>query len=215
MNKFKVYPVYAWEEKKTWKVVTDKRILSLWSEVVEEAITRGLLVPNSVPQLRWTNRVRRCIAFCYQRRATDGVRSCVVLSDALLVQEDDDFVRRVMCHELGHAVCPIGVRHDYRWYTAARAIGLKWNYIPSVKEGSVNSKKFNEALTALHPAASSTYKYQLVCQKCGRKFNKYKNLAPSLKRGKWACGKCHQVLDVRNLETGEICWNNSNRKIKS
>lgn len=215
MNKFKVYPVYAWEEKKTWKVVTDKRILSLWNEVVEEAIARGFIVPNSVPQLRWTNRVSRCIAFCYQHGATDGVRSCVVLSDALLAQEDDDFIRRTMCHELGHAVCPLGAHHNYQWYTAARAIGLKWNYVPSVKEGSVNSEKFNKALSALRPTTNLTYKYQLVCQKCGREFNKYKNLAPSLKRGKWACGKCHQVLDVQNLETGEICWNNSNRKTKS
>lgn len=214
MNKFKVYPVCAWEEKKTWKVVTDKRILSLWNEVVEEAIARGLLEPNSVPPLRWSNRLSRCIAFCYQHKATDGVRSCVVLSDALLVQ-DDDFIRDTMCHELGHAVSPIGAHHDYRWYTAARAIGLKWNYIPSIKEGSVNSKKFIEAIAALHSTAKSTYKYQLVCSKCGREFNKYKTLAPSLKKGKWACGKCHQVLDVQNLETGEICWNNSNRKTKS
>lgn len=212
MKGFNVYPVYEQEIKKTWKVISDKRILSIWDEVVEEAIKHDFLKSGFIPQLKSTNRLTSAAAFCSVHGAIDSVRSCVVLSDALLNQ-DEDFVRSVLCHEMGHAVCPVGVGHGLVWYIAAEAIGSKWNYTPSAALTPEQTLKFVKALATLRAKEATTYKYQLVCQECGRKYQKYKTLAPSITRNKWACGHCHKSLDVQDLETGEICWtNNKNRK---
>ena len=212
MENFNVYPVYEQELKRTWKPVSDKRILSIWNEVVEEAIKHDFLKSGSIPQLRSTNRLTSTVAFCSVHGTVDGVRSCVVLSDALLLQSDH-FVRSIMCHEMGHAVCPVKVGHDLVWYIAAAAIGSKWGYVPSPTITPEQTLKFVKALATLRAKEATTYKYQLVCQKCGKKYQKYKTLAPSITRNKWACGHCHESLDVQDLETGAICWCNSKRNI--
>lgn len=154
MENFNVYPVLEQEIKSTWKVISDKRILSIWNEVVEEAIKHDFLKSGSIPQLRSTNRLKSAVAFCSRHSAVDGIRSCVVLSDALFLL-DDDFIRNTMCHEMGHAVCPVKAGHGLAWYIMTMMIGSKWNYTPSTTISKEETLSFVKALATLQANKSA------------------------------------------------------------
>lgn len=154
MENFNVYPVLEQEIKSTWQVISDKRILSIWNEVVEEAIKHDFLKPGSIPQLMSTNRLKHAAAFCSRHGAVDGIRSCVVLSDALFLI-DDDFIRDTMCHEMGHAVCPVKAGHGLAWYIMAMMIGSKWGYTPSPTLSEEGTLSFVKALATLRANKSA------------------------------------------------------------
>ena len=190
-------------EKKSWKVVENKEILKLYSEVVNQACEHGLLYcQEEAPILRYTRRTKNLFAYCNMWRVNKNTFECAIVLGETLLHLPADIVRETLCHELAHAINSPYERHGSEWERCARLIGSKWGYRPQQYATDKEVEEYNVAYKALHP--SSEYKYQLVCLNCGKEFTKYKSMCESLQRRKYACPHCHIPLGYKVLETGEV-----------
>ena len=112
-------------------------------------------------------------AWCKTRRAVGRchyVKKEIQLSKGYTRYNDIDTMRKVVLHEIAHALTP-GERHSSIWRQAARRLGLK------------NPK----STTQVNPIPG---KYQYECPVCGAVIHLFRK-----PKYAFSCGKCTKVYD--------------------
>ena len=190
--------------KRTYKDVTDQRILDIWEEVKEEARS---LYPHHFdfcePELYQDNSYAH-LGLCVQEIANPSVKivdkimqnRCIILVSAKLGQ-DYDQIRRTLCHELGHFVAP-RENHSYLWETRANKIGQRWGCKAS---RCTSNKTFNDAARQAREQRkqNTEYKYRVYCPDCGAEW-KYKSNCKVVQRfDKYRCSRCKSSLELEKF----------------
>lgn len=190
--------------KKTYKDVTDARILKIWEEVKEEA---KWLYPKYFeycePELYHDSSYSH-LGYCWQSWANPSERNidkirhtrCIITLSTNCGQ-DYDCIRKVLCHELGHFVAP-KEHHGYLWKARADKIGKRWGYEAS---RLTDNKTFNDAASHARAEreAHSEYKYRLYCPACGTDW-KYKSNCKAVQMPeRYICSKCKSKLKSEKI----------------
>lgn len=190
--------------KKTYKDVTDTRILKIWEEVKEEA---KWLYPKYFeycePELYHDSSYSH-LGYCWQSWANPSERNidkirhtrCIITLSTNCGQ-DYECIRRVLCHELGHFVAP-KEHHGYLWKARADKIGKRWGYEAS---RLTDNKTFHDAASQARAerAARSEYKYRLYCPACGAEW-KYKSNCKAVQRpDRYRCSQCKSNLKSEKI----------------
>lgn len=188
--------------KRTYKDVTDKRILEIWDEVKEEA--RALyphFFEHCEPELYQDSSYSH-LGLCSWSFSNPGERNvdkikhsrCIITISSCLGQ-DYDQIRKTLCHELGHFVSP-REHHSGLWKARANKIGARWGYEMS---RCTNNETFNKAAKQMRAERSNDYKYRVFCPDCGTEW-KYKTKCQIVQAPhRWSCGKCKQKLKSEKI----------------
>lgn len=188
--------------KRGWKEITEGRIYNLFMEVLEEAMDLGLLDRGHVagfPRL-FIHKSIRSLGTCWSRKNPDGTyHISILLSDYILGCEDDK-VRSVIVHEVGHMVAP-GEKHGYLWYVRTNRLGAKWGYTASRLE---QDETLNGAMYAARAAVNKNpFRYELVCPKCNTVCGRYRSMCDAVKRPyRWNHKTCGTTLISRAVAGG-------------
>lgn len=188
--------------KRTYKDITDKRILEIWSEVKAEA--RSLyphFFEHCEPELYQDSSYSHLGLCSYEfanpsERNVDKLRHtrCIITISSCLKQ-DYNQIRKTLCHELGHFVSP-REHHGYLWKARANKIGARWGY---TMERCTNNETFNKAAKQMRAERSSEDKYRVYCPKCGIEW-KYKTRCKIVQNpSRWRCCKCKSDLKSETI----------------
>lgn len=189
--------------KRTYKDVTDPKILEIWNEVLDEA---KRLYPgyfeNCTPELYQDSsysHLGRCCSSLKNssERNVDKLRhSRCIITISINLKQDYQQIRKTLCHELGHFVAP-RENHGYLWKVRADKIGAKWGL---EAERCTNNETFNESRKAAKSALTSIYKYRLFCPECGAEW-KYKTNCNAIKYSiHYRCRKCRCSLKSEKIK---------------
>lgn len=188
--------------KRTYKDVTDKRILEIWDEVKSEA--RSLYpyyFENCEPELYQDDSYSH-LGLCCQsyvntrERVVDKIKQsrCIITISSHLGQ-DYEQIRKTLCHELGHFVAPKN-HHDHIWKVRANKIGERWDL---KAERCTNNETFNKAREEIRANRSDIYKYIVYCPECNHEW-KYKTQCKIVKNpGRYLCNDCKSKLKVKTI----------------
>ena len=185
--------------KKGWQEVTEGRIYNLFLEVIEEAMDLRLLDWANVkdfPRLFIHKSVRN-LGTCWSHKNPDGTYHISILLSDYILDCDDEKIRSVIVHEVGHMVAP-GEHHGYLWHVRTNRLGAKWGYTASRLE---KDEQLNAAMTAARKAVKSLeYKYELVCPKCNKVCSQYKSMCTAVKYpSRWRHKTCKTPLISRAI----------------
>ena len=185
--------------KKTYKDITDPKILEIWEEVKEE--TKHLYpqyFEHCTPEL-YHNDSYRYLGYCSQSYYNPGVKNvdkrranrCIILLSTKLGQDYDE-IRDTLCHELGHFVAP-GENHGYLWKVRSDKIGKRWGIeVSRLSNNETFSKAAAQARAEIDKR--NPYKYRLYCPDCGAEW-KYKTNCDAVRRAdQYRCGSCKSYL---------------------
>ena len=190
------------QRKRTYKDITDERILEIWAEVKAEARE---LYPHFFEQCEpelYQDSSYSHLGLCSQsyknpsERVTDKIKQsrCIITISSLLGQ-DYEQIRETLCHELGHFVSPKN-HHDHIWKARANKIGERWGLKMS---RCTDNETFNKAAAQMRAAKCSEYKYVVYCPDCGHEW-KYKTKCNIVKSpGRYLCGSCKTSLKVKTI----------------
>lgn len=190
--------------KKTYKDVTDPKILAIWEEILDE--TKSLYpcyFEDCEPELYQDNSYRH-LGYCWQsfrnsrEMNVDKVRAtrCIILLSQRLGQDYDE-IRSTLCHEFGHFVSP-KENHSYLWKVRSDKIGSRWNIKAS--RLSDNETFIESARQAREERDKhSVYKYRVFCPKCGTEW-KYKSNCKIVQYPQlYLCCKCETNLKSEKI----------------
>ena len=163
-----MYPI-----KRGWKPVTSGRIYNLYMEVVNRAQELELWGKVCPPPL-FTRKSTKSFGTCFVKKNGGKSDGAIVLNE-MLANYSDDQIRKIIVHEVAHAVCP-WEHHSELWRNTADSIGQKWGY----KTERLNTDEELCADIAKMNEEKNPYKYELYCPKCGAVW-KYKRMCKSVK----------------------------------
>lgn len=185
--------------KKTYKDVTDAKILAIWKEVLEEA---KKLYPRYFetcePELYMSNSYNY-LGFCSQsyqnpsERNVDKIRSsrCIITISNHL-DKDYEQIRKTICHELGHFVAP-KENHGYLWKVRADRIGGRWGY-------EATRLTYNETFYKAHKQIKDQRaKYRLYCPDCGAEWKYTRECKATRYPDRYRCCKCKTSLKLEKI----------------
>ena len=168
--------------KKGWKS-TNGNFQQMYKEVRQHALS---LYPQvSIPQNCWiSNRMgeRTFGQYTFSFRK-EGTRlkitdDAIVFSSLILSAPNEDQLETII-HEIAHCVAnkisQTNCSHNFRWRSVGNAIGAKYRISVETHVKSPEVKKL------MAQKRNVGYRYQLVCEKCGKVCGKYK----SRPRTKW------------------------------
>lgn len=190
-------------KKKTYKNVTDPKILEIWEEVKAEA--KGIYphyFETCEPELYMDSSYRHLGLCSYSMQNPTEINvdkikidKCIITISSNLGQ-DYDQIRKTMCHELGHFVSP-KEHHSYLWQARANRIGSRWG-IGATR--TTNNETFNNAIKEQHTQRTSAYKYRLYCPECGTEW-KYKTNCSAVQHPQYyRCSKCKSALKSEKIQ---------------
>lgn len=185
--------------KKTYKDVTDSKILAIWTEVLDE--TKKLYpryFETCEPELYMNNSYRhlgRCSWSTKNpnEKNVDAIRfdRCIITISGNL-GKDYDQIRKTICHELGHFVAP-KEHHSYLWKVRTDKIGTRWGYTAS---RLTNNETFQQAR---HAIKAQKYKYKLYCPTCGAEWKYTRECNATRYPHTYRCSKCHTNLKLEKM----------------
>jgi predicted SprT family Zn-dependent metalloprotease len=190
------------QRKRTYKDITDERILEIWEEVKAEAKS---IYPHFFEQCEpelYQDSSYSHLGLCRQsysnprERVVDRIKQtrCIITISSNLGQ-DYEQIRKTLCHELGHFVAPKN-HHDHIWKVRANKIGERWNF---KAERLTNNETFNKAAKEIRAQRSNDYKYAVYCPECGNEW-KYKTKCQIVKSpGRYICSSCKTSLKVKTI----------------
>jgi len=175
--------------KRGWKVITSGRLYNLFSEVVNHAKAIGLW-KRELPLL-CTRKSYGTAGSCFRRKNPQGLYDCAIVISEFILDMSDDQLRKILCHEVAHAICPLE-KHSQVWLNTANQLGKRWGYV---------AEKYNtdgDIINALK-AGKGNHKYEVYCPTCGAVWQ-YKTLNKTVRNpSHYKCGKCCTLLKAREL----------------
>ena len=182
-----MYPAH-----KNWKVVTSGRMYNLYIEVMNHVQALGYWKEASFPTL-FTRKTVYAFGSCFDKKINGVVEIAIVMNEMLL-DYSDDRIRKVLVHEVAHAVC-LGHHHDAVWKRTANALGKKWGY---KIERKCQDAELNDAIYRLKEKRSP-YRYELYCPVCGKTY-KYSRMCDAVRHpNKYWCKKDKVSLRSRAI----------------
>lgn len=136
------------------------RLHDLFSEVLNHAIDLNLWPKYKEWPRLYTRKSKSSLGVCVAHRDYDGEYSCTIVLNEILNSYSDDQVRKVIVHEVTHAIHPLD-HHGWRWHYTANRLGAKWGY---KAERLCSDEEINKALDSV---AKAVYKYEVYCPTCG------------------------------------------------
>ena len=178
--------------KKGWTRVTSGRLYLLYLEVIDHAKELKLWqTDREIPPL-YTRKSVRTFGTCFANKCKDGSYDCAIVMNQILLDYSDDRIRKVLVHEVAHAIHP-REHHNSGWRRDANRIGEKWGYLAEVCN---SDKALNAALDGLK---EKKYKYELYCPTCGQVW-KYSRICAAIQHPeRYRCRKDKSKLQSRTI----------------
>lgn len=180
--------------KRNWKKVTSGRLFGLYLEVIHYAQALGLMSPTGeVPPL-YTRKSVRTFGACFSSRNQNGTCDCAIVLNEILIKYSDDQIRKVIVHEVAHAIHPLE-HHSRSWRRDANRLGKRWGYVVEVRN---SDGELSAALNTMKEGRRK-YRYELYCTRCGATW-KYTRMSKAVKfPQKYECTHCKSRLFSRPL----------------
>lgn len=180
--------------KKGWRAIISGRVFDLYVEVMNHAKKIKLWGENDKWPLLCSRKSVGSFGSCFYNKNPDGTFDCTVVLNNLLFDYSDDQIRKVIVHEVAHAICPMQ-HHSAKWHQTANLLGKKWGY----EIERTNSDAELCADIFKRKAQSSPYKFELYCPVCGTTWQ-YKRECNAVKHPeKYRCPKDKSTLKVRKI----------------
>ena len=168
--------------------ITDQHIAALIKECIEKVKSLNFSIPENLRFLE-CNAARRAGLACY----TD---TTIVLS-RFIYKENDDAIRKIIYHEIGHIVAGPGVHHGPKWKNIVNKIGNA--------TGLVITRCYKDSDMPVHAEErKSAYKFIFRCTGCGceihynrrTEFVNTYNQTMSNGKPRWTCRRCQGVFEM-------------------
>lgn len=192
------------KKKRTWNRCTDREILSVYQEVLEE--TKRLYPQYFDCDVQFyidgsTKYLGHC-AYSIKKETMYtkfGTKAhfgdlryenvCIILSKYVT---DKEQVRSTLVHEFGHMVTP-KEHHSFYWETRANKIGEKWG----IECQRLATKEETQSFLSNIPV-KQTKDYTVKCSGCGRLVHR-KRMCDIIKHPEfWKCGACGSYFEKTN-----------------
>ena len=179
-------------EKKGWKRVTSGRLYRLYLEVFTHARELKLWpAEKGFPPL-YIRRSVKSFGNCFSKKLKDGTFDCSIVLNRLLEGYSDDQVRKIIVHEVSHAIHP-QEHHNPAWRGDANKLGKKWGYTVEVRNSD------EELIGAIEKLKVHKYKYELYCPVCGTTW-KYTRMCTAVQHPeRYRCTKDNSKLLSRAI----------------
>ena len=112
---------------RNWTPIKSGRFFQLYLDVMNRAKEVKLWpITKRFPKLYLQKASTKTMGVCYYC-CKDGVYDFAIILNEVLLDCSDDVVRKILVHEVAHAIRP-NECHGYYWFQAADIIGDKWGY---------------------------------------------------------------------------------------
>ena len=183
-------------KKRTWYECTDKKILTIYEEVIAEA--KKLYPQYFDCELRFfLDSSTKHLGFCQTHIKEETYMSkfgfpnhleYLRYDDAVIVLSkyvtDEKAIRSVLVHEVGHFVSP-KEHHSYLWKTRADKIGAKFGIKCQRLANEEETKAFQEI-----KSKEVKKEYTVVCKGCGKIVKRQRMCSIIEHPELWKCGNC-------------------------
>lgn len=180
------------KETKTWKTLTDDRVIGIINKCIEEVTEMGYKVPEGI-KFKTFKSVKTFGICSYREHA-------LVLNEQLL-KEDENCIRNTVMHELAHFIAGSKAKHGPEWKKVANRISV---------ETGLNISRTNSFET--HPEVAKyreeNIKYKFKCRGCGctlkytKKTEFVRTYADTFetfsgeKKPRWTCSRCGNTFEM-------------------
>ena len=174
--------------KKGWKRITCGRLYSLYTEVLNHAVQIKIWPANREFPPLYTRNSAKTIGVCISKKRPDGKSDCAIVITEFVKECTDDQIRKVIVHEVAHALYP-DEKHNSVWKRTANLIGKKWGYVAEIR---ISDSEIIERMRK-----QKVYKYEQYCPVCGAVW-KYSRMCPAVRRPeRFRCSKDNAKLKSR------------------
>ena len=167
--------------------ITDRRILLLINECVENCKVMGFAIPKNIRFLQ-CKAIRRAGLACY--------RDNTIVLSTFIYKESDDAVRTIIYHEIGHLIAGSLAKHGPVW----QKVVAKMSKATSL----TITRCYSDADMPIHAEEKKkAWKYNFRCKGCGCELhytrrtefvNTYNEMLGNKPR--WTCTKCGHGFEM-------------------